>query len=77
MIPAAFLLVASMPVDVLGCRNRGLLAVGIAIVGALGSLGASMRAVVGRTRSEPHTYWWVLSALVMMMPAVVVVVLAR
>ena len=71
-----FFAVASMPVDVLGCRNRGLLAVSIALAGALGSLGAAIMGLRGRIRRDPNSQWWVVSALVLAVPAVAVLFMA-
>jgi hypothetical protein len=44
----AFFAVAATPVEVLGCRNRGLLALLIAFVSVLAGLAAAVRAVQGR-----------------------------
>ena len=76
IIPAAFFLVAAMPVEVVGCRNRGLLAILIALLGALAGLGAVLTATVRRIRDAPHTHWWVVTALIVSIPAVAVIVAA-
>ena len=76
IVPVAFFLVAAMPVEVLGCRNRGLLAVLIALLGALGGLGALLTATVRRMRGAPHTHWWVVTAVIVTLPAVAVIVAA-
>ena len=73
---AFFFVVAFMPVEVLGCRNRGLLAVSIALAGALGSLGAAILGLRGRIRRDPNSHWWVASALVLGVPAVAVLFMA-
>ena len=75
-VPVLFFAVASMPVEVLGCRNRGLLAVSIALAGALGSLGAAIMGLRGRIRRDPNSQWWVVSALVLAVPAVAVLFMA-
>jgi hypothetical protein len=76
VVPALFFVVAATPVDVLGCRTRGLLAFVIALAGVLAGLGAAIMAVRGRLRNEPGTPWWVASALVLAIPAVAVLILA-
>jgi hypothetical protein len=76
LVPIFFFAVAATPVEVLGCRNRGLLAVSIALAGALGSLGAAIMGLKGRIRREPNTRWWVVGALVLAIPAVAVLFMA-
>jgi hypothetical protein len=73
---ALFLLVVVMPVELIGCRNRGLIAVTMALVGALSALGAMIKGGMGRIRHDPNATWWVTSALILMIPALVVVILA-
>ena len=72
LVPIFFFAVAATPVELLGCRNRGLLAVSIALAGALGSLGTAIMGLRGRIRRDPHAHWWVVSALVLAVPAVAV-----
>jgi hypothetical protein len=76
IIPAAFSVVAATPVEVLGCRNRGLAAVTIAIIGGLAALGAALKGLAGRVRGDSLSAWWVASALVLSIPAVIIVVIA-
>jgi hypothetical protein len=71
-----FFAVAATPVEVLGCRNRGLLAVSMALAGALGSLGAAIMGLRGRIRRDPNSPWWVVSAMVLAVPAVAVLFMA-
>ena len=77
IIPALFFAVAAMPVDVPGCRARGMLAGLIALAGALAGLGAAIKGLKGRLRGDPHSHWWVISALVLAIPAVAVVIIAH
>lgn len=77
IIPAAFFVVAAMPVEVLGCRNRSLIAVLIALIGALASLGAVIMGLFGKVRGKPSAGWWVLSALMLAIPAVVIIIIAQ
>jgi len=71
-----FLLIVSTPVEVIGCRNRGLIAVTIALVGALSALGAVIKGLMGRIRGNSNSNWWITSALILMIPALIVVVIA-
>ncbi len=77
IIPAAFFVVAAMPVEVLGCRNRSLIAVLIALIGALTSLGAVIMGLFGKVRGKPSAGWWVLSALMLAIPTVVIIIIAQ
>ncbi len=74
--PALFFAVAATPVEVLGCRTRGLLALMIALVGALAGLGAAILAVTGRLRGGQGGKWWVATSLVLAIPAAAVVIIA-
>lgn len=74
--PLLFFVVAATPVEVLGCRTRGLLAFAIALASVLAGLGAAIMAVWGRLRGAPNTHWWAVSALVLAIPAVALIILA-
>ncbi len=76
IIPALFFAVAAMPVDVLGCRKRGLLAGLIALAGALAALGAAIMGLKGRLQGDQRANWWMVSALILAIPAVAVVIIA-
>ena len=76
LVPIFFFAVAATPVELLSCRNRGLLAVSIALAGALGSLGAAIMGLRGRIRRDPNSHWWVASALLLAVPAVAVLFMA-
>ncbi len=74
--PLLFLVVATTPVEVLGCLMRGLVAVSIAFVSVLAGLGAAVAGVRGRMREDPDANWWATSALILALPAVFVIVFA-
>jgi hypothetical protein len=74
--PLLFFAVAATPVDVLGCRTRGLLAFIIAFASVLSGLVAAIMAVKGRLRGDSRTFWWIGSALILALPAVGVLILA-
>jgi len=77
IVPVLFFAVAATPVDVLGCRARGLLAGIIALVGVLAGLGAAIIGLKGRLRGDPQSHWWVMSAVILAIPAVAVVIIAQ
>lgn len=76
ILPIAFFAVAATPVEVLGCRNRGLLALLIAFISVLAGLGAAIRAVKGRRRGEADVDRWVMSALILAIAPVALIFLA-
>ena len=76
ILPALFFLVASTPVEVLGCFNRGLIALLIAFIGVLGGLAAAIMGVKEKRTGGPKKNWWVVSALFLSIPAVALIFLA-
>jgi hypothetical protein len=74
--PVLFLVVATTPVDVLGCRTRGLLAMAIAFLSVLAGLVSAVAGVRGRIKGNPDANWWATSALVLAAPAVLLIVFA-
>ena len=76
LAPAAFLLVASTPVEVLGCLNRGLTALSVAMVSVIGGLIFAVKGGLGRRRGDPDSRWWVVSALILAIPPVGLIILA-
>ena len=74
--PLLFLVVATMPVDVLGCRNRGLLAVAVAFLSVLAGLISAVAGVRGRMKGDSSAHWWATSALILAVPALLLILLA-
>ncbi len=74
--PILFFAVAAKPVQVLGCRTRGLLAMAIALISVLAGLAAAIRAIKGILQGDSQTRWWIVSALILAIPAVGVLILA-
>jgi hypothetical protein len=56
LVPAVFFVVASVPVEVLGCGNRGLIAALLAV--AAGTLGivAALKALMGKMRGDSNSF---------------------
>ena len=77
MMPFIFFGIASLPVDLFGCRVRGLLAALIAIAAGILGIGAAVRALLGRARGEANSSWWMASALILALPAIYVVLLIK
>jgi hypothetical protein len=76
LAPILFFAVAATPVQVLGCRTRGLLAFAIALVSVLAGLGAAIMAIKGRLQGDPQSLWWIGSALILAIPGVALLILA-
>ena len=76
LLPIAFFAVAATPVEVLGCRNRGLLALLIAFVSVVIGLAAAVRAVQGRRRGEADSGRWAATALILAIAPAALIFLA-
>ena len=57
------------PTDLIGCANRGLAAFALAIVSSLGSLVMAGATIARRLRSRDEALWFVVSAALLLMPA--------
>ena len=75
-MPVLFLSVALTPVAMLGCRNRGLLALLVALASGLWALAAAIAAARRRARGDADAFWWVISSLVLTVPVVAMLVMA-
>jgi len=73
ILSALFFLVVITPIDILGCRNRGLLAAGIALAGGLLAIAAMVQALIGKIRGRSDTAWPVVCALLYAIPALYIV----
>lgn len=75
-MPAAFFLVATAPVQVLGCRTRGLIALSLSLASGVAALAAVILGLRGRMRGGAGAPWWILSALVLAVPVVAMLYMA-
>jgi hypothetical protein len=75
IMPAAFFVIASTPVDVLGCRTRGLIALLIAFISGLAALGAAIMGAKGRVRGDTNAIWWVKSTLILVIPVIAIILM--
>jgi hypothetical protein len=76
VMPVAFYAVALTPVEVLGCRTRGLIAVLIALVSGLTAIGAAIIATKGRLQGDADSQWWIAGSLILTIPVVALIVMA-
>lgn len=76
LAPVVFFLVASTPVEVLGCFNRGLMALSVAMVSVIAGIIFAVKGRLSWRRGDPDAGWWVLSALILAVPPVALIILA-
>lgn len=71
-----FLAIASTPVEVFGCRNRGWLAVLVSSASGLGAIGAAIIGLRGRIRGDSNSVWWAITGLILTLPVIALLALA-
>ena len=76
MMSVLFFIVASTPVEVLGCAVRGLIAMLIALISGLAALATVIIGAKGRVRYDKNSTWWVLSTLILAIPVIAMILLA-
>jgi hypothetical protein len=80
LMPVLFFVVASTPVEVLGCLVRGLIALLIAFISGLGALVAAIMGArggaKGRACHDRNRIWWVTSTLILVIPVIAMIILA-
>ena len=74
---SVFFFVASLPVEILGCRDRALTVSVIAIAAGLLGIASAVRGVTGKARGEAGSFLWMASALILAIPAIFIVLIAR
>jgi hypothetical protein len=70
--PVAVIGLYFTPVLLFGCVNRGLLAVAIVLVSAIGACVTTGKGVRARAQGLPSANWWLLSTLILVMPIALV-----
>jgi hypothetical protein len=76
ILPAIFFVVVSLPVELLGCRNRGLIAALLAIAAGIFGIVAAVKGLIGKVRGDSNSFFWMASALILAIPAIFIVVIA-
>lgn len=66
--PAAIVGLYFTPVMVFGCVNRGLLALGVALVSAVAAFISIGFGFSTRRKRDPISRWWILSAAILTLP---------
>ncbi len=76
IMPVVFFRIATLPVEVWGCRTRGLIALLLAVVSGLAAIGAAVMGLRGRMRGDKNAFWWVASSIILVIPVVALLILA-
>ncbi len=76
IMPVVFFRIAMLPVEVLGCRIRGFIALLIAFVNGLAAIGAAIMGLRVRMRGDTDAIWWVATAIILAIPVVALIILA-
>jgi hypothetical protein len=75
-MPAIFFRIAFTPVEVLGCRTRGVLALLVALLSGLAALGAAIIGAKKRISGAGNAVWWVASVLILVIPVIALIIMA-
>ena len=76
LVTVVFFTIAFSPVQLLGCRTRGLLALLVATVSGLASLAAAITGARVGLKGCENAMWWTTSSLILAIPVVALLVLA-
>jgi hypothetical protein len=76
LMPAVFVLIAVTPVELLGCRLRGLMAAGVALASGIAAVGVAAWGLRCSLKNQPGHAWWMLSAVILAAPVAAMLVLA-
>lgn len=76
LMPLAFIILAQIPVHVIGCRNRGIIALLIALTSGVAAIVTSVIGLRGRMRGDPDASRWIVSTLILTMPVIALIILA-
>jgi hypothetical protein len=72
VVPTVAIGLYFMPVSLLGCVNRGLIALAVVLISLLGGIAAAVVALRLRVRHNAESGWWVTSACILALPAALV-----
>lgn len=68
IVPLAFFIVVATPVELLGCRTRGLIGVGIALAGGLAGIACAVKGLIGKIKNAPASGYWMVSTIILALP---------
>ncbi len=76
IVTALFFAVGLSPVELLGCRTRGLIALLIALISGLSALATAIMGLKGQARKDKDSVWWIATTLVLTIPVVALLIMA-
>jgi hypothetical protein len=76
LMPLLFFAVALSPINLLGCRTRGLLALVIALACGIAALFSAIKALKGRWKGDADSQWWMITTLILTIPVVAMIIMA-
>ena len=76
ILPLLFFAVAYSPVEVFGCRGRGLIALAITLVSGCAAIAAAILSIKKKKENPENSRWWLLSSIILAIPVVGMLVLA-
>jgi hypothetical protein len=71
--PIMFFIVAYLPDRIISCPVRGFLAFSIALVAGILAISAAIRALITKVRKDATSNLWILTALILAVPAIYIV----
>jgi hypothetical protein len=76
VMPAIFFTIAFTPVHVFGCRARGLMALLTAFVSGIAAVSTTVIAKKRSRLGDKAGIWWMITALILMIPVVAMIIMA-
>jgi hypothetical protein len=73
ILPLIFFINVSIPVYVLGCQTRGIIAAVIALISVCLALFAAIKGLLTKLESIPESKIWMLNCFILALPAVYIV----
>lgn len=71
--PLAIVGLYLMPVSVLGCANRGLVALAVVFISLIAGIVTGLRGVRAQQRNDGVWGWWFAAACILALPALLVI----
>ncbi len=71
-----FFINAALPVTVLGCANRGWVALGLAGITVLAAFYTVIQALRISRTDRGKSFWWIISTIILVIPSIALLFLA-
>jgi len=72
LAPIAIIGLYFTPKDVFGCANRGYLALAVVLIALFGAFATMIRGIAEMRQETTASHWWIVSTLILLMPALLV-----